>query len=630
MTGAGARLLAAVMLTMTLVAAAAQPEQPKRVLILNSSTFNTIADVLRAELNGKLPGRLDLYEEWLVSARFTAEANDEAFANYLSDLFANRPLDLIIALGGPATNFVHRYQQSVFHSPPVLYTEVEARRLSAVAFAPNETGLTFSRDLTALIGGILRVLPRTNTLVLVTGNTPLDRQWADEFRTAAQPFKDRLKLMVFSDLPFDEVLKRVANLPPGSAIYPELINPSIKGIPPDNDAAVAKLHAAANAPMFQHWDYAFGKGIVGGPMISHEAYGRAAAAVAARLLQGDSPASLRLPPIALASPRYDWREIRRWRIKGSDLPPGSEIDFRELSAWDRYRWLILSAAALILIETGLILALLYEHRRRRKAEIEASGRLSELAHMNRRSTVGELSASVAHELQQPLTAILSNTEAAELILAQVPGAGEVQDILADIKRDDLRASEVIKRLRRLLTKASPEAQEVNLNEVVREVVELLATQAAARHVSLSTNLALRAPRVSGDRVQLQQVVLNLVMNALDAIAAAHSAERRIIARTSVVDDTSAEVAIEDSGPGVATDKAERIFEPFFTTKDGGMGMGLSIARTIVESHGGRIWTTTQPGGGAVFLFSLPIARATTNSDREIAGFGKPVPSTDNL
>ena len=630
MTAAPARFIAAVLLTVTTVAAVAaapvQPDQPKRVLILNSSTFNTIADTLRTELNRQLSGRLDLYEEWLVSARFSAAADDEAFANYLATLFANHPLDLVVALGGPATNFVRKYEQRVFHSTPVLFAEVEARKLSQVTFAPNETGLAFSRNFTTLIGSILRILPQTSTLVVVTGNTPLDRQWADEFRDAAQPFKDRLRLIVLSDLPFDEVLQRLASLPPGSVIYPELINPSIAGIPPNNDEALARMHAVADAPMFQHWDYAIGKGIVGGPMISHEAYGRQAAALAARLLRGESPSSLRLSPVPLASPRYDWRELRRWHVRSSDLPPGSEISFREPSAWDRYRWQILSAAALMLIEAALILALLYEHRRRRKAEIVAHGRLSELALMNRRSTVGELSASVAHELQQPLTAILSNTEAAQLLLARIPAAGEVMEILADIKRDDVRASEVIKRLRRLLAKAAPEPQEINLNEVVSEVFELLSAQAAARHVTLSTNLALSAPHVSGDRIQLQQVVLNLVMNALDAIVGANGAERRIIGRTSLVGEDSAEVTIEDSGPGITADKQDQIFEPFFTTKDSGMGMGLSIARTIVESHGGRIWAENHRGSGAVFVFSLPLARPARSIDQEVVGLGKSIPS----
>jgi signal transduction histidine kinase len=185
---------------------------------------------------------------------------------------------------------------------------------------------------------------------------------------------------------------------------------------------------------------------------------------------------------------------------------------------------------------------------------------------------------------------------------------------------------VIKRLRRLLAKASPEPQDINLNEVVSEVFELLSAQAAARHVSLSTNLASWAPHVSGDRIQLQQVVLNLVMNALDAIVGANGAERRIIGRTSLMGEDSAEVTIEDSGPGITADKQDRIFEPFFTTKDSGMGMGLSIARTIVESHGGRIWAQNHRGSGAVFVFSLPLARPAGSIDQEVVGLGKPMPS----
>jgi len=412
------------------------------------------------------------------------------------------------------------------------------------------------------------------------------------------------------------VLRRVATLPPGAVIYPAFLTPSINGVPPDNDAALGQLHAVANAPLFYHWDFGFGKGLVGGRMISHEVYGRQAAAVASRLLRGESPAAIKLPPIELASPRYDWRELKRWHVSDSALPPGSEIDFREPSAWTRYRWQIVSAVTLILLESALILALLYEHRRRRNAEVESLERLSALTHLNRRSTVAELSAAVTHELQQPLTAILSNTEAAELMLARarVPDAGGIMEILSDIKRDDLRASEVIKRLRLLLTKAVPAPQEINLNEVVSEVFELLFVQASARRVTLSTALVLPAPRVSGDRIQLQQVVLNLVMNALDAMGGANSGERRIVGRTERVDEGHAEVSIRDFGPGIPTGKAERIFDPFFTTKEGGMGMGLAIARTIVDSHGGRIWAENVRGGGALIRFILPLKRTVAKVD----------------
>jgi C4-dicarboxylate-specific signal transduction histidine kinase len=263
---------------------------------------------------------------------------------------------------------------------------------------------------------------------------------------------------------------------------------------------------------------------------------------------------------------------------------------------------------LLLLEAATLLLLLRERWRRKRTEVEARRWISQLAHVNRRSTVGELSASIAHELSQPLSAILRNSEAAELMLGTpCPDLAYIREILGDIKRDEHRASEVIRRLRRLLTNAPFDTQEIDLNDVVREVFELLAGQASAGHVTLSTRLDPQAPCVTGDRIQLQQVILNLVMNGIEAIEGSASAQRGIIGRTTVLSDTSMQVWIEDSGPGVPHDVLNRMFEPFFTTKEAGMGMGLSIARTIVERHGGNIWAENGRAGGAVFRFNLPLA-----------------------
>jgi signal transduction histidine kinase len=305
---------------------------------------------------------------------------------------------------------------------------------------------------------------------------------------------------------------------------------------------------------------------------------------------------------------YDWRELKRCHLGQSDLPPGSTVLFRELTAWERYRWQILIVAAVLALEAALIVRLLHDRRRRRRAEIDAHQRMAELAELNRRSTVEELSASIAHELTQPLSAISHNAEAAALILrAQAPDLSELRDIAAGITRDQRCATEVIKRLRNLPGKNPSEIQQIDLNEAVREVFEFLSATAAARHINLSTSLAAQALLVSGDRIQLQQVILNLVINGIDSIRGSENGERKIIGRTALVDAASAEVTIEDSGPGIPPDKAEQIFEPFFTSKAGGMGMGLSIARTIVESHRGRIWAENRRGGGAIFRFSVPLA-----------------------
>ena len=195
---------------------------------------------------------------------------------------------------------------------------------------------------------------------------------------------------------------------------------------------------------------------------------------------------------------FDWHQLQRWKISESRLPPGSEIRFREPTTWETYRWQILAIAAVILLQAALILGLLWEHRRRRRLEVEGRQRMAELAHMNRQATAGQLSASIAHELNQPLGAILNNAEAAALMIkSPSPNLEEIETIIDDIKRDDQRASKVIKRLRRLLTRGVFDPQEVDLNEVVREVLQIASAQAAARDVTLDSKS--RPTAIAGER-----------------------------------------------------------------------------------------------------------------------------------
>jgi signal transduction histidine kinase len=605
------RLVGALLLTLA-TSIVAHADAPKRVLMLHSwgPEFGDLyARDMRVQLSRQMPGRFELYEEWLVSARFAEHQEDADFASYLNKIFADHPIDLVITLGAPAANFVQRFQRSLFRTTPELLTDVEERRASASSLAPNETVVAISVSFTVLVENILRVQPHTSTIAVVIGNSPIEKYWVGQIHEALEPFENRVALRFLTDLPFNEVLRHAATLPAGSAILYVLLSPDVEGIPQDEDTALAQLHAVANAPMFSYTDAYLGKGIVGGPLISGEEQGRETVTAAARLLSGENAWAIKMPPVSLGKPEFDWRELKRWHIRESDLPPGSTILFREPSAWERYRWQVVSVAVVLLLQAALIVTLLGERRRRRLAEMNAHQRMAELAHMNRRAAVGELSTSIAHELTQPLGAILRNSEAGQAMLqTSSPDLNELTDILTDIERDDRRASEVLKRLRSLLAKTPGETDELDLNEVVLEVFEFLAAQAGAYHLILSTSLVPRRMLVSADRVQLQQVILNLVMNSMEAMRSAAGVERKITARTTIVDGTSAQVAIEDCGPGIPPDKAEQIFEPFFTTKDTGMGMGLSIARTIVASHGGRIWAANRSEGGASFRFTLPLAK----------------------
>ena len=246
---------------------------------------------------------------------------------------------------------------------------------------------------------------------------------------------------------------------------------------------------------------------------------------------------------------------------------------------------------------------------RKRSELELEQQRNELAHLSRVTMLGELSGSLAHELNQPLSAILSNAQAAQRFLARdASNLDEVREILKDIVEQDKRAGEVIRRLRLLLTKGEVHRQPLDLSEVLLEVLKLVRSDLVNQGVAVTTDLASDLPAVSGDRVQMQQVLLNLVMNGCDAMSDIEHSRRWLSLKTARDDGAGVRVSVADQGCGIPQEKLARVFEPFFTTKSQGMGLGLAVCRSIVEAHRGRLWAESGPGIGATFHFTLPAAR----------------------
>jgi C4-dicarboxylate-specific signal transduction histidine kinase len=296
--------------------------------------------------------------------------------------------------------------------------------------------------------------------------------------------------------------------------------------------------------------------------------------------------------------------MQRWGISASRLPSGSEIYFRDPTAWEQYRAQILAISAVLLLQAALISWLIYEHRRRNRAEVLARNSISELTHMNRVATVGELAASIAHEVNQPLTGIVTRASAARRWLApERLDIDKVRASLDQIEAAGHRASDIVANVKSMFRKDTQARSAVDINKLIWTVLGLVYIDLRKHQIELQTELDDQVPPVLGNQVQLQQVILNLVMNAIDSM---RSVEPRVLSVKSKLSQANRlHVSIEDTGTGIDPANLDRIFKPLFTTKEHGIGMGLSICQSIIEGHGGRIWVSAGASRGSIFQFELP-------------------------
>jgi signal transduction histidine kinase len=419
---------------------------------------------------------------------------------------------------------------------------------------------------------------------------------------------DGVRFDFWTNQPVDEMCRAATMLPDGTVILLGTVQRDVTGQPFYTSRVVQMLAPYANAPVYVLGEGLIGTGALGGDVMDSESLGTDAGKMALSVLAGLPVDEIPIEVWTNGTPMVDWRELERWNIKPSRLPAGTITRYRPRTLWEDHRVLILFVITGFLAQAITIVALLIQRRQQRRAEAQIELQRVELAHVTRVSTMGQLASALTHELNQPLGAILRNAEAAELFLQNnPPNLDEIRAILTDIRRDDKRAGNVIDRMRALYKRRSVVLAPLDLRELVEDAVTLTRADAAARHVKLNVQIPPHLPQANGDRVHLQQVLLNLVLNGMEAMYATARNGRALTVRVMETKNKNLQVEVSDHGTGMPPEIAARIFEPFFTTKTNGMGMGLAISQNIIDAHGGDIWVESKLGQGTTFTFILPPA-----------------------
>jgi PAS domain S-box-containing protein len=721
---------------------AAEPREKKNVLVLYSEEKAhpghelTDRGIHGAFRSNKLFD-VRLYTEYLDLSRFRGTAHLLTVADYLHRKYSGLKIDVIIGVYPAAVDVLLGEAQEAFPGVPIVACAVSrsyAENLDNSTSRAFITGVVMAEDIAGLLDTALRLRPNTKSVALIAGTTPNDAHSGQVFREALNHYAGKLELIDLAKLPMAHILARVGSLPMDSIVLYSAILEDGEGRGFVPREALSLISQASNAPVFGIYDTYMGYGIVGGTLVSFERQGVEAAALALRILGGESPASIPFTGDQTYPSLYDWRELQRWNISDTALPPGSEILYRQLSFWEKYKWVIIGLVALVVIETTLLFSLVTNLLLRRKAErslieseeltrlavssagaglwslepgtgsiwasdetrellgialneelnferfltlvlsedretvsraveqtlqgkqdspieyrvglpngtirwiasrgrsqklpardsirlmgvsiditqrkqaaLEAQKHRDDLARISRLASLGELSAALAHQINQPLTAILSNAQAAARCLSKKPpDLDEIGETLSDIIEDDKRASDIIRRLRTLFRTGAVDFNPVDLNQVVREAAGLARDNEKLHRVSLVLDLEEGLPIVEGDVLHLEQVIFNLVFNGIEAMEGSGTEHCEIRISTERYDEDSAKVSVQDSGPGIDEMTQNQFFEAFRSTKPEGMGMGLSICRSIIQAHGGRLWAENcLDRSGARFSFTIP-------------------------
>jgi signal transduction histidine kinase len=626
-----ARIMSTMALMLLCAAAAAVPttNEPYRVLVLHS--YRNSLPINTDWYNGLVRGFLSDpgMDVWIdVETLDLARVRDEGYLNSLGGIFRRKYGDpkpqLIIPTYSMSLQFLLDYGEELFPGVPFVFLDADSQFVASKKLPPYITGITSYLDIAGTLKLALRFHPATRRVAVIVGVGPVEKEIERRARQALHSFEDSVDFLWLKGLPLDELAAAVQRLPRDSVILylVELQDRTGKIQVPVSTLEV--LSHAADAPIYGLWDTLLGHGVVGGRMVTIEHDGFLAAQMAKRIMKGDAPATVPVVDRRQDPALFDGRELARWGVDEDRLPVGSQVFYRETSLWDEYQAWIIGTAVLIGVQGLWILALILNRARlrrieaslkeentlRRAAEAASQKQQRKLENFSKERSLGTMAAAIAHEINQPLIAVQNYVFAAKQRLRSDGGeTRKLGELLEKAGQQAGRVGEIIQRIRNLVTSDTPDLHPASLHSIVERTIQMMRSEMENRGCEVKFRPSADLPLVLADELQIQLVLVNLLRNALRSVKGRENSEDRIIGiQSHLINDREVQVEVVDRGPGIPPGRAADLFEPFASDKEDGMGMGLAICRLIIDAHGGRIWHEANSSGGAIFSFTLPLAR----------------------
>ena len=593
---------------------AIEDDKTKNILFIFSLNQGLIAYQILLEnfkntLREEYSNLYKLYVEYLNVGDFPDSSYQQFLFKRINEKYKELPIDLLI-LGGPRIiPLIKFYTSDYIKDLPTISMDIFNPFDKDFNFSihPNTIEIVEFFDVKKNFELAFSLFPDYSSIYIISGASQSDQFFNKLTMIATRDYEKQKNIVNLVDISVNEVIENVKNIPPKSIILIPTFLMDANNVRYNTPEVIRLIHKNTSTPIFVIFDTPFSDGAFGGYVLSEAAVGIECARATIKILNGQDPKTIKIDSESLNKYMFDWHELKKRGLEDSELIPANSIILnKDFDFIDDNKWILSGGLLFMILQSLLIINFVRLNRKQKltnKKLIETENHYRELIREDRILRMGELTASLSHELNQPLTAIRNSAQAGLRFMQSGKNDPKMMDeILRNIVEDDKRAAEVISSIRQLMKLEKREKQKIDLSLKIKQVVDIFRGEINEKNIQLKLNLYEKPVYVFGDRVQIQQVLLNLITNAAHAID--EDGRKNTIEINEIVEDEKVTVSVRDYGKGIDESIKNNLFRPFVTTKEKGSGIGLAISKTIIDEHGGKIWAENNPDDGATFSFQL--------------------------